>query len=120
MPPGKRHSRGETVIMINSEQMGHGDDQLGAKLLHKLLFTLASLDDKPGAVIFYNGAVRLLLPDSACLDSLRQLEQTEVDLLACVTCLEFYDLIGKIAVGEVSNMREITQRCLRAAKVITV
>jgi len=42
-----------------------------------------------------------------------------VDLLACVTCLEYFELIGGIAVGTVSNMREIVRRTMAAAKVIT-
>jgi hypothetical protein len=43
-----------------------------------------------------------------------------VDLLACVTCLEFFELTKKIEVGQVSNMREIAQRILGADKVVTV
>jgi hypothetical protein len=42
-----------------------------------------------------------------------------VDLLACVTCLEYYELVGGIAVGAVSNMREIVQHTMAASKVIT-
>jgi hypothetical protein len=37
-----------------------------------------------------------------------------------VTCLEFYALTGQLAVRTVSNMREIVQRTMGAAKVVTV
>lgn len=112
--------QGGTVVIVGSEQMGRGDEGLGAKLLGSFLRTLAGLEPKPDAIVFYNAAVRLLGPGSASLEALKQLDDAGVDLLACVTCLEFFELTGKIQVGHVSNMREIVQRTLAAAKVITV
>lgn len=112
--------QGGTVVIVNAEQMGRGDDGLGAKLLAAFLRTLTAVEPKPEAIVFYNGAVKLLGPDSASLDALRQLDEAGVDLLACVTCLEFFELTQKIAVGHVSNMREIVQRTLGADKVVTV
>jgi len=50
----------------------------------------------------------------------RALDEAGVELLACVTCLEFYALTEKMAVGHVSNMREIVQRLMGASKVVTV
>ena len=109
-----------TVVAIHATTMGRGDDALGAKLMGSWLRTLATLEDKPDAIVFTHGGVRLLAPDSPHLEALRALDAAGVDLLACVTCLEFYALTGKIAVGAVSNMREIAQRTLAASKVVTV
>ena len=109
-----------TMVLIRSEQMGSGDDALGAKLLGSFLRTLTSLEAKPDAIVFYNGAARLLGPGSGTLDALRALEEDGVELLACITCLEFFGLAEKIEVGAVTNMREIAQRMLAAAKVITL
>ncbi|HSD22138.1 MAG TPA: sulfurtransferase-like selenium metabolism protein YedF [Anaeromyxobacter sp.] len=109
-----------TVFVLNAETMGRGDDVLGAKLVGSFLRTLAVTDAKPDAIVFYNAAVRLLAEGSPHLEPLRALDDAGVDLLACVTCLEFYDLVGKIAVGHVSNMREIVQRTMQAGKVVTV
>lgn len=114
-----RHDGG-TVVVLNADSMGRGDDALGAKLVGSFLRTLTTVDPKPEAIVFYNGAVKLLGPGSALLEPLRQLEDAGVDLLACLTCLEFHALTGKIAVGHVSNMREIVQRTMAAAKVITI
>jgi selenium metabolism protein YedF len=108
------------VVILNSEQMGRGDDALGAKLVGSFLRTLVGLDPKPDALVFYNAAVKLLGPGSTSLEALRQLDDAGVDLLACVTCLEFFELTSKIEIGHVSNMREIVQRTLAATKVITV
>ncbi|HYG66526.1 MAG TPA: DsrE family protein, partial [Anaeromyxobacteraceae bacterium] len=71
-------------------------------------------------IVFYNAAVKLLGPDSPSLEALKQLEDAGVDLLACVTCLEFFALTERIRVGQVSNMREIAQRTLAADKVLTL
>ncbi len=108
-----------TIVVLHAETLGRGDDVLGAKLVGSYLRTLASTDPKPDAVIFYNAAVRLLAHGSPHLDALRALDEAGVDLLACVTCLEYLELVGGIAVGAVSNMREIVQRTMAAAKVIT-
>jgi selenium metabolism protein YedF len=112
-------ARGGTVIVLNAETLGRGDDALGAKLMGSYLRTLATAEPKPEAVVFYNSAVRLLAEGSPHREALRALDDAGVDLLACVTCLEFYGLVGKIAAGEVSNMRDIVARTLAAAKVVT-
>ena len=109
-----------TVVILNADSMGRGDDGLGARLVGSFLRTLASVDAKPDAIVFYNAAVKLLGPDSALLEPLRQLEDAGVDLLACLTCVEFYALTGNIAVGHVNNMREIVQRTMAAGKVVTI
>lgn len=109
-----------TVIVLGAETMGRGDDVLGAKLMGSFLRTIATTEPQPDAIVFYNAAVRLLGPGSASLDALGQLDDAGVDLLACVTCLEFFELTARLEVGTVSNMREIVQRTAAATKVITV
>jgi selenium metabolism protein YedF len=108
-----------TVVVLHAETLGRGDDVLGAKLVGSYLRTLASAEPKPDAIVFYNAAVRLLAHASPHLEPLRALDDAGVDLLACVTCLEYFELVGGIAVGTVSNMREIVQRTMAAEKVIT-
>ena len=120
MADEKRRATGGTVLILHAETMGRGDDALGAKLTGSFLRTLASVEPKPDAIVFYNAAVKLLGTGSPHLEALQQLDQVGVDLLACVTCLEFYSLTQGIAVGRVSNMREIVQRTLQAEKVVTV
>lgn len=109
-----------TVVTIHAETMGRGDDTLGAKLMGSFLRTLSTVEEKPDAIVFYNAAVRLLAPGSPHLDALKVMDAAGVDLLACVTCLEFYSLTDRLAVGAVSNMREIVQRTMGASKVLTV
>lgn len=109
-----------TVIAIHAETMGRGDDALGAKIMGSFLRTLGTVDGKPDAIVFYNAAVKLLAADSPHREALEALHAAGVDLLACVTCLEHFALTERMAVGTVSNMREIVQRTMGAAKVVTI
>jgi selenium metabolism protein YedF len=109
-----------TVFVMHAAELGRGDDALGAKLAGSFLRTLASVEPKPDAIVFYNAAVKLLAPESPVLEPLRHLDDAGVDLLACVTCLEHFQLTDRLALGEVSNMRDIVQRMNAAAKVVTV
>ncbi len=109
-----------TLFVLHADTMGRGDDALGAKLLGSWLRATASVEPKPDAIVFYNSAVKVLGPGSPHLAVLRELEDAGVDLLACVTCLDFFELTKCIEVGQVSNMREIVQRTTAARKVVTL
>ena len=88
--------------------------------MRKYLFTLSTTEFRADAIVFYNAAVKLLAEDSPCLGTLRALEEQGTDLLACVTCLEHFDLVKRLGVGTVSNMREIVAVLHKARKVITL
>ncbi len=107
------------IVILSSETLGRGDDSLGAKLMASFLGNLVVAEPLPEAIVFYNAAVRLLSPASPHGERLRQLDEAGVDLLACVTCLDFYGLTNELVLGHVSNMREIVKRLLAADKVIT-
>ncbi len=120
MAEGVALVRSGTVVVVNALTMGRGDDGLGAKLLGNFLRAAATVEPKPDAIVFYNAGVTLLGPASQSLDALRELDAAGVDLLACVTCLEFHGLVQQIQVGRVSSMREIVQRTMEAGKVWTL
>lgn len=110
----------QTVYVINSDSMGAGDAGLGAKILGAFIRTLTTLDPKPEALLFYNAGVKLLARDSPYLEGLKALDDAGVELLACVTCLEHFQLMDRLGVGRVSNMREIVSHMQQAAKVVTL
>ena len=60
MAEGAALVRSGTVVVVNGDTMGRGDDGLGAKLLRNFLWTAATVDPKPDAIVFYNAAVKLL------------------------------------------------------------
>jgi len=46
------------------------------------------------------------------------LEKKGVEVLACQTCLDYYDMKEKMAAGTVSNMPDIIEAMHTAGKVI--
>jgi len=57
---------------------------------------------------------------SPVLEDLRVLADCGVQLLACGTCLGYYQLKDKVAVGEMSNMYTIAETLLGAGKVVPI
>jgi selenium metabolism protein YedF len=100
------------VFLIQSEGVGRGDEQLGSMLMFNFLRLLGESQDKPGSLIFWNAGVRLLCEGSPVLNRLKQLEEQGVELLACSTCLEHFDLMDKLAIGKPTNMMKSIQSML--------
>ncbi|MCT4598975.1 MAG: sulfurtransferase-like selenium metabolism protein YedF [Vallitalea sp.] len=108
------------VIVINSNSFGKGDELLGEKLMGAFLKKIWVRQDKPDAIIFYNSGVKLVAKGSTVLDALNGLYDLGVELLACGTCLDHFEIRDDIAVGRVSNMEEISSIMMEANSVITV
>ena len=92
------------VFLIPSEGLGRGDEKLGSMLMANFLRLLGESEDKPGSLIFWNAGVRLLCQGSQVLEHLKRLEGQGVELLACTTCLEYFDLIDRLAAGKPTTM----------------
>lgn len=108
------------VIVINSDTLGRGDNEVGRTLLGTFLRKVLASLDKPDAIVFYNSGVKLVARDSLFKDILEGIEESGVELLACGTCV--YSVCGKrsLAVGRITNMEEIADILLGAQKVITL
>jgi selenium metabolism protein YedF len=109
-----------TVVAISSNAMGRGDDELGQVLLRTYLHTLGEVTPRPDTIIFFNSGVTLAVEGSQALDDLRVLADQGVQILLCGTCVGYFGLKEKVAVGEISNMYAISEAMLRAAKVINL
>ncbi|HPF15659.1 MAG: sulfurtransferase-like selenium metabolism protein YedF [Planctomycetes bacterium] len=106
-----------TLLLLNHDHMGHGNAELGARILKTFLQKSAALRDLE-AIAMVNGGVELVAPGSAVLGELTLLEENGVDLLPCGTCLQAYAV--EPAVGRVSSMDEILAAMQKASKVITL
>ena len=111
-------ARGDFVVAVGSACMGSGDDELGKTLMKGFLFALTQLRPLPDTVIFYNGGAALTTEGSASLEDLRTLEAQGVGIMTCGTCLNYYGLTERLAVGSVSNMYTIAETLAGAGKVI--
>ena len=109
---------GPRVVQITAGTMGSGDDELGALLLRSFLKTQSQLDRKPDAIIFYNDGVKLCCEGSLLLDDLRALEMAGIEIIACGTCLNFFELGDSLEVGRVTDMLEIASRLADAGSIV--
>jgi len=100
------------VILIQSEGLGRGDDQLGTMLMANFLRLLGESKEKPETLVFWNTGVRLVCEDSYILGHLKRLEDQGVEILACTTCLEYFDLVDKLKVGKPTTMVKSIQSIL--------
>ena len=110
--------RGPQVVQVTACTMGSGDDDLGALLLRSFLKTQSQLDRKPDAVIFYNDGVKLCCEGSLLLDDLRALESAGIEIIACGTCLNFFELADQLRIGRVTDMLEIASRLADAGSIV--
>lgn len=111
-------SKKTTVIAIGSDCMGSGDDKLGATLMKGFIYAVSGQDTLPDTMLFFNGGAKLTVEGSPALEDLKAMEEQGVEILTCGTCLDFYGLKEKLAVGGVTNMYAIVEKMSNADKVI--
>jgi selenium metabolism protein YedF len=110
----------KNVIVIHSDIMGRGNDELGRKIMGSFFRKLTLQEDCSEAIIFYNTGVALLAEGSPILADLKILEEKGSDLVACGTCVNFFGLQDKIMAGRVSDMQEIATLLIKSEKIITI
>ena len=111
-------ARTDAVVAIASDKMGEGAEELGKTLLKAFVFSLTQQEKLPKTILFYNGGAHLTCEGSPMLEDLRALEAEGVEILTCGTCLNFYGLAEKLAVGGVTNMYVIAEKLLHAGNVV--
>jgi len=119
-PPEKQSGKnpGSTLVLISSDRLGHGDDELGRRLLVNFLKTLPEM--APWRLILVNNGVKLTAEGSPAVPLLLDLVTVGVSVLACSTCLDHFGLSDKQKVGEATNMVDIVTSMQVAEKVITI
>ena len=107
-----------TVVAVGSDRMGEGSEELGHILIKSFIFALTQLDDLPDKILFYNGGAKLTVEGSESLEDLKTLEEQGVEIMTCGTCLDYYGIKDKLAIGGVTNMYSIVETLQSAMSVI--
>lgn len=110
----------DTTLLITRKGMGETDNELQIKLIQTYFRLIDEADTLPAVICFYAEGIHLVVEESPVLESLQSLESKGVRLIICNTCLNFYGLIDKVAVGITGGMTDIIEAQRRAAKVITL
>ena len=90
---------GEKVVVIKSEFMGDGDNELGKVLIKGFIYALSQQDELPQTMLFYNGGAKITSEGSESIEDLKALEEKGVKIFTCGTCLNYYGLTEKICFG---------------------
>lgn len=110
---------GNTVYVITQDTLGHGSRELGAVLMKSFVYTLVETSPAPKSLVFMNSGVLLTVKDSPVVSHLMTLAENGVEILSCGTCLDYFGIKDKLAVGGITNMYTILETMSAAAKVIT-
>jgi len=109
-----------SVVVLNADIMGRGNEELGGILIKAFLGTLAENEPPPWRIVLFNSGVKLALEGADTVQALVNLGSLGVETLVCGTCLDYFGLKDKLAVGTVSNMYDILTTMLSATNSITI
>ena len=108
----------KTVVVIDTNLMGRGNDELGKVLMKGFIYALTQQDVLPAKIVFYNGGATLTCEGSDSLEDLQSLEAQGVEIVTCGTCLNYYEMSDKLKVGTVTNMYDICETMVTADLII--
>jgi len=106
------------IVVISSQFMGTGDEALGKLLMKGFIFAISQLETLPTAIVFYNSGVYHALKDSVSVEDLQNMHEQGVKIVSCGTCLNHYNVLDDLAVGEVTDMYNIVNLMQQAANIL--
>jgi selenium metabolism protein YedF len=107
------------LVLVGTDRLGTGDDELGRKLIVNFLGTLKEMGRELWCLVLLNAGVKLTVAGSEVLASLKELEKDGVMVLVCGTCLNHFQLLEGKQVGETTNMLDIVTHMQLADQVIS-
>ena len=113
----------KAVFIVTRTGLGitaDGDAAFGSDMLDKLFHTLESPAHRPHAICFYTEGAKVTCAGSPHLVGLKLLEGLGVQLITCQTCLDYYGLTDRLAVGQMGGMVDIVTLMTDADRVVTV
>lgn len=108
------------MVMVATDRLGRGDDELGGKLMVNFIKTLKEMGDELWRLVFVNNGVKLTIDGSQVLEDLQGLNKSGIMIMVCGTCLDYFHLLDKKEVGETTNMLDIVTSMQVADKVINI
>jgi len=118
--PAAEAGQTKIMVMIATDRLGYGDDELGLKLMVNFIRTLQEMGPDLWRLVLVNNGVKLTVEGSEVLPELKQLQDNGLQILVCGTCLTHFDLLEHKQVGETTNMLDIVTAMQLADKVINI
>lgn len=109
---------GASIMLIGSDRLGDGPEELGRLLMKNFIITLLDLSELPDRMLFVNTGVLLTAEGSEVIEALTALGNRGVEVLSCGICLDFFKKKELLAAGGVTNMFTIAESMLQARSVV--
>lgn len=109
---------GDRILLITSDRLGDGPEELGYLLMKNFIFTLLETPQQPDRILFLNSGVLLATEGAETVEALKRLEERGIELLACGVCLDYFKKKEQLAVGQTTNMFSTAEHLLTASSVI--
>ena len=110
----------DTVLVFTRFGLGEAPAELQQRLAGKFLSLIDTEATLPAKILFYTEGVKLACEGSPVIEQLRALQAHGVELILCSTCLDYYGLTDRVAVGIVGGMPDIIEAMQLANKVISL
>jgi selenium metabolism protein YedF len=117
-PVVKTSAEGPAVILVGSDRLGDGPEELGRLLMKNFIITLLDVEKVPDRILFLNTGVFLTTEGSEVLEALESLGNRGVEVLSCGVCLDFFNRKDKLRAGAVTNMFTIAESLLLGGAVV--
>lgn len=109
---------GATVMLVGSDRLGDGPEELGRLLMKNFIITLIDLPEPPDRMLFLNTGVLLTSEGSEVIEALEALGNRGVEVLSCGVCLDYFKKKESLAAGAVTNMFTIAESLVTARSVV--
>lgn len=110
--------QGPTVLLVATDRLGTGPDELGQLLMKNFLIALLEVNEPPETIFFINSGVLLSAGQGEVTEPLIKLAESGVEIMSCGVCLDYFGLREKLAIGSVTNMFTIAETMIKAGNVI--
>lgn len=97
------------LILLNTDHWGSGDEALGQTLLETFFTLLKQEQELPAAIFCMHRGVLNLTETSLVSLHLKELQDQGVPVLACKTCVDYYEIGDKLYAGEISSMKRFIE-----------
>ena len=109
---------GPTVMLVTSDRLGDGPENLGRLLMKNFIITLLDLEELPDRMLFLNSGIFLTTEGSEVLEALEGLGNKGVEVMSCGVCLDYFNRKEQLRAGVVTNMFTIAESLVTAGAVI--
>ncbi|WED23777.1 sulfurtransferase-like selenium metabolism protein YedF [Vibrio sp. JC009] len=106
--------------VVGSDTLGSGDDLLGGKLMTAFFSVHSQYEQVPASMFFLNTGARLCVEGAEALAALKVLESKGTEIIVCGTCLSFFELTDKLAVGRIGSMHDFVAICQNQSEVVNL